>query len=87
MQKEEDARRAKREATEKAKREEEARTAESLLPDSEVTISISYPCQSYVIQAMSARAARIRTRRRRRSDDKRATQRTGRGTLRSICTI
>ncbi len=35
-QKEEDARRAKREASERTKREEEARMAESLLPDSEV---------------------------------------------------
>jgi len=35
-QKEEDARRAKREASERSKREEEARMAESLLPDSEV---------------------------------------------------
>jgi LETM1 and EF-hand domain-containing protein 1, mitochondrial len=35
-QKEEDARRAKREASERSKREEEARVAESLLPDSEV---------------------------------------------------
>ncbi|KAF8507314.1 LETM1-domain-containing protein [Hysterangium stoloniferum] len=35
-QKEEDARRAKREATERVKREEEARMAQSLLPDSEL---------------------------------------------------
>ncbi|KAF8497239.1 LETM1-domain-containing protein [Russula emetica] len=35
-QKEEDARRAKREASERTKREEEARMAESLLPDSEL---------------------------------------------------
>jgi LETM1 and EF-hand domain-containing protein 1 len=35
-QKEEDARRARREASERTKREEEARVAESLLPDSEV---------------------------------------------------
>lgn len=35
-QKEEDARRARREASERTKREEEARMAESLLPDSEV---------------------------------------------------
>ncbi|TFY74703.1 hypothetical protein EWM64_g9310 [Hericium alpestre] len=35
-QKEEDARRAKREAEERSKREEEVRTAESLLPDSEL---------------------------------------------------
>ena len=37
-QKEEDARRAKREASERTKREEEARMAESLLPDSEVCV-------------------------------------------------
>jgi LETM1 and EF-hand domain-containing protein 1 len=37
-QKEEDARRARREASERTKREEEARVAESLLPDSEVRI-------------------------------------------------
>ncbi|KIJ44405.1 hypothetical protein M422DRAFT_779476 [Sphaerobolus stellatus SS14] len=35
-QKEEDARKAKREATERAKREDEARTAQALLPDSEL---------------------------------------------------
>jgi len=35
-QKEEDSRRARREASERSKREEEARMAESLLPDSEV---------------------------------------------------
>src|SRR6266403_1558139 len=37
-QKEEDARRARREASERTKREEEARVAESLLPDSEVCL-------------------------------------------------
>jgi len=37
-QKEEDARRAKRAASERVKHEEEARVAEALLPDSEVSI-------------------------------------------------
>lgn len=40
-QKEEDARRARREASERSKREEEARMAESLLPDSEVRFLLS----------------------------------------------
>lgn len=37
-QKEEEARRAKREAEDRVKREEEARLAESLLPESEVSL-------------------------------------------------
>ena len=41
-QKEEDARRAKREASERSKPEEEARVAESLLPDSEVSFLLYF---------------------------------------------
>jgi hypothetical protein len=55
FQKEEDARRAKKEATERAKREEEARTAESLLPDSEVrSVFVLFVCLMH-----SPRLARI----------------------------
>lgn len=57
-QKEEDARRARREASERSKREEEARMAESLLPDSEVRFT---PFLCYIEELlMSDAAAQLR---------------------------
>jgi hypothetical protein len=51
-QKEEDARRAKRAASERSKSEEEARVAESLLPDSEVPVLLYLYGMGWLIKSM-----------------------------------
>ena len=51
-QKEEDARRAKRAASERSKPEEEARVAESLLPDSEVPVLFCFYRMGWLIKSM-----------------------------------
>jgi len=51
-QKEEDARRAKRAASERSKPEEEARVAESLLPDSEVPVFLYFYGMGWLIRSM-----------------------------------